>query len=75
MSSAGQVGGEDSPGSRFRRNVSSNPKPLGSPGPDRLQRGRIRIHDGTVKMLFHPREITYSCTLPSPCKSDKPRLT
>lgn len=38
ISSAGQVGGDDSPGSCFRRKVSSKPKPLGRPGPDRLQK-------------------------------------
>lgn len=50
ITAAGHVGGAVSPGSRFSRNVSSKPKPLGVSGPDT------------------------SCTLPSPCKSDSPKL-
>lgn len=37
ISSAGQVGGADSPVSLFSRNVSSNPKPLGPSVPVNLE--------------------------------------
>lgn len=38
ISSAGQVGGADSPVSLFSRNVNSNPKPLGPSVPVNLER-------------------------------------
>ncbi len=46
ISSAGQVGGAFSPFSRLRRKVSSNPNPLGWPGPDRLGEGGGREREG-----------------------------